>query len=145
MRYHPVVARILILPSAVDCDPTEVAIPWRNTPFFNEMLRYVVWREDQTVKLISSTGKTPFSFLPPDGISRMVRPPLKTTGGPIEVGVFSKDGNALQWIQFDPKSGVGSIAWKATLPRRIPSGAVGDTDVYGAQQHAPLLDIEVPL
>ena len=95
---------------------TEVAIPWRNTPFFNEMLRYVLWREDQTVKLISSTGKTPFSFLPSDGISRMVRPPLKTTGGPIEVGVFSKDGNALQWIQFDPKSGVGSIAWKVTLP-----------------------------
>jgi hypothetical protein len=38
-----------------------------------------------------------------------------------------------------------ALAWKATLPRRIVSGAVGDTDVYGAQQHAPLLDIEVPL
>ncbi|MFF7056474.1 DUF4387 domain-containing protein [Achromobacter spanius] len=38
-----------------------------------------------------------------------------------------------------------ALAWKATLRRRIPSGAVGDTDVYGAQQHAPLLDIEVPL
>ncbi|MFC4278834.1 DUF4387 domain-containing protein [Achromobacter aloeverae] len=38
-----------------------------------------------------------------------------------------------------------ALAWKATLPRRIPSGAVGDTDVYGAQQHAPLLDIEIPL
>jgi len=38
-----------------------------------------------------------------------------------------------------------ALAWKATLPRRIASGAVGDTDVYGAQQHAPLLDIEIPL
>lgn len=38
-----------------------------------------------------------------------------------------------------------ALAWKATLPRRIASGAVGDTDIYGAQQHAPLLDIEVPL
>ena len=38
-----------------------------------------------------------------------------------------------------------ALAWKATIPRRLPSGAVGDTDVYGAQQHAPLLDIEVPL
>lgn len=38
-----------------------------------------------------------------------------------------------------------ALAWKATIPRRIASGAVGDTDVYGAQQHAPLLDIEVPL
>lgn len=38
-----------------------------------------------------------------------------------------------------------ALAWKATLPRRIVSGAVGDTDIYGAQQHAPLLDIEVPI
>lgn len=38
-----------------------------------------------------------------------------------------------------------ALAWKATIPRRIPSGGVGDTDIYGAQQHAPLLDIEVPI
>ena len=36
-------------------------------------------------------------------------------------------------------------AFKATLPRRIPSGDLGDTDVYGAQQHAPLLEVEIPL
>lgn len=36
-------------------------------------------------------------------------------------------------------------AYKATIERRIASGAVGDTDVYGAQQHAPLLDIEIPI
>lgn len=35
------------------------------------------------------------------------------------------------------------FAFKATIERRIPSGAVGDTDVYGAQQHAPLLDVEI--
>lgn len=38
-----------------------------------------------------------------------------------------------------------ALAWKATLPRPVVSGAVGDVDVYGAQQHAPLLDIEIPL
>ncbi|CAM3698662.1 DUF4387 domain-containing protein [Bordetella sputigena] len=38
-----------------------------------------------------------------------------------------------------------ALAFKATLPRRIVSGAIGDTDVYGAQQHAPLLDLELPL
>lgn len=38
-----------------------------------------------------------------------------------------------------------ALAWKATIPRRIPSGAIGDTDIYGAQQHAPLLDIEVAI
>lgn len=36
-------------------------------------------------------------------------------------------------------------AFKATVPRRIPAGDIGDTDVYGAQQHAPLLDVEVPI
>ena len=36
-------------------------------------------------------------------------------------------------------------AFKATLPRLVPAGEVGDTDVYGAQQHAPLLEVEIPL
>ena len=38
-----------------------------------------------------------------------------------------------------------ALAYKATIPRRIPSGAVGDTDVYGAQQHALLLEVDVPI
>ena len=38
-----------------------------------------------------------------------------------------------------------AYAFKATLPRLVPAGDIGDTDVYGAQQHAPLLDVEVPL
>jgi len=46
----------------------------------------------------------------------------------------------VQFTEYPP-----ALAWKATIPRRIPSGAVGDTDIYGAQQHAPLLDIEIPL
>jgi hypothetical protein len=36
-------------------------------------------------------------------------------------------------------------AFKATLPRLVPAGDIGDTDVYGAQQHAPLLDVEIPI
>jgi hypothetical protein len=36
-------------------------------------------------------------------------------------------------------------AFKATLPRRVASGDVGDSDVYGAQQHAPMLDIDIPI
>lgn len=34
-------------------------------------------------------------------------------------------------------------AIKITLPRRTPSGDITDTDVYGAQHHSPLLDIEI--
>lgn len=36
------------------------------------------------------------------------------------------------------------LAFKCTIPRLVSSGDWGDTDVYGAQQYAPLLDVEVP-
>lgn len=35
-------------------------------------------------------------------------------------------------------------AIKATIVRPLASGELGDPDVYGAQQHAPLLEILVP-
>ncbi len=35
-------------------------------------------------------------------------------------------------------------AIKITIPRSIASGGVGDTDIYGAQQHAPLASVLVP-
>ncbi len=38
-----------------------------------------------------------------------------------------------------------ALAFKATVPRRIPAGDIGDSDVYGAQQHAPLLAIDIPI
>lgn len=34
-------------------------------------------------------------------------------------------------------------AIKIVIPRRIVAGTPGDTDVYGAQQHRPLLDLEI--
>lgn len=40
-------------------------------------------------------------------------------------------------VWFDPANAV-----KIVMPRHIVSGAVGDTDVYGAQQHAPLLKMD---
>lgn len=33
------------------------------------------------------------------------------------------------------------LAIKFSMPRRLCAGTPGDGDVYGAQQHAPLLDI----
>jgi len=37
------------------------------------------------------------------------------------------------------------LAFKATLPRLVVAGDIGDTDVYGAQQHAPLLEVDIPI
>lgn len=38
-----------------------------------------------------------------------------------------------------------ALAIKITIRRPVVSGGVGETDVYGAQQHAPLMNIEIPL
>lgn len=35
-------------------------------------------------------------------------------------------------------------AFKINLARERPSGSVGDRDVYGSQQHVPLLGLRVP-
>ncbi len=43
-------------------------------------------------------------------------------------------------VEFPPGNAV-----KATIPRLHGSGAVEDTDVYGAQQHGPLMDVEIPI
>ena len=42
------------------------------------------------------------------------------------------------FVYFDQALGI-----KMTIARKISSGSPGDRDVYGAQQHAPLMNIEV--
>ena len=43
------------------------------------------------------------------------------------------------FVEFDPGNAI-----KFTLYRTVPSGSAGDPDIFGAQQYAPLLDVEVP-
>lgn len=38
-----------------------------------------------------------------------------------------------------------ALAIKITIKRPTDSGSIGDTDVYGAQQHAPLIDVSIPV
>lgn len=35
-------------------------------------------------------------------------------------------------------------ALKASIPRTVPSGDPADTDVFGGQQHGPLVELEIP-
>ncbi|MEA4898120.1 MAG: DUF4387 domain-containing protein [Christensenellaceae bacterium] len=44
-----------------------------------------------------------------------------------------------QLVFFDSALGV-----KITFNRRVSSGTAGDRDVYGAQQHAPLMRLQIP-
>ena len=43
------------------------------------------------------------------------------------------------FVEYDP-----GFAIKFTIYRLRPSGSPGDPDIFGAQQYAPLLDLEVP-
>ena len=43
------------------------------------------------------------------------------------------------FVEFDPANAI-----KFTIHRLRPSGSPGDPDIFGAQQYAPLLDLEVP-
>jgi len=42
------------------------------------------------------------------------------------------------YVAFDPARAI-----KFTLRRSRPSGSAGEHDVFGAQQYAPLLDVEI--
>ncbi len=65
-------------------------------------------------------------------------------------GIFNKElfaglygielENVINVVEF-----AQAYAIKATIVRPAVSGDQGETDVYGAQQHAPLLAIEVPV
>ena len=43
------------------------------------------------------------------------------------------------FVNFDPARAI-----KFSILRDRPSGSAGDPDIFGAQQYAPLMDIEVP-
>ena len=49
------------------------------------------------------------------------------------------DQRIADFVEFDPGNAI-----KFTIYRTRPSGSPGDPDIFGAQQYAPLLDIEVP-
>ncbi len=44
------------------------------------------------------------------------------------------------FVEFDP-----GYAIKFTINRLRPSGSFGEGDVFGCQQYAPLLDVEIPV
>ena len=50
------------------------------------------------------------------------------------------DSRISDHVEFDP-----ALAIKFTIYRERPSGSVGDADIFGSQQYAPLLGIEVPV
>ncbi len=54
--------------------------------------------------------------------------------------LYKVDASQVEIIPYKP-----ALAVKINIPREVPAGHPGDRDVYGAQQHAPLLEAEVDL
>ena len=50
------------------------------------------------------------------------------------------DSRISDHVEFEP-----GLAIKFTLFRKMPSGSVGDPDIFGSQQYGPLLAVEVPV
>jgi len=62
-------------------------------------------------------------------------------GGELMQRLYRVDANEILSTHFfDP-----ALSFKVTIARKVGSGTVGDTDVFGAQQHAPLLEVEIPV
>ena len=51
-----------------------------------------------------------------------------------------KENTVMEIVNFDPAKAI-----KITIERPLCSGNLGETDVYGAQQHAPLMGLEFDL
>jgi len=51
-----------------------------------------------------------------------------------------EESTVMEIVNFDPAKAV-----KITIKRPLCSGSLGETDVYGAQQHGPLMGLEFNL
>ncbi len=65
------------------------------------------------------------------------------------VAAHSLSPRQLATLYHQPVESIRVIAYpaafaiKLVLDRKIVAGSPGDTDVYGAQQHGPLLEVEI--
>ncbi|HTX39055.1 MAG TPA: hypothetical protein VME43_28720 [Bryobacteraceae bacterium] len=101
-------------------DATDVAAPWRNAPYFNELLQWIVWREGRSIKALSSVMSQPLSLDLPMAPAYLVQPPLKTTGGPVEVLAVSHDRREISLVEFSSgpagQDPAARVAWTERLP-----------------------------
>jgi len=107
----------------VGANATDIAVPWRNSPFFNELVQWLVWREGRSLKFLANTSEIPVSFDFPAEPDYLVRPPLKTTKGPVEVLALA--GAELYLASYPAQLGVEEqavkLVWKTALPAK-PTG-----------------------
>ncbi|HCL63303.1 MAG TPA: DUF4387 domain-containing protein [Rhizobium sp.] len=78
----------------------------------------IIFRERDTYEMVKRSGA-----LTPDSVCR----------------ILNVDRQRLtDFVEYDP-----AFAIKFTILRIRPSGSPGDADIFGAQQYAPFLDVEI--
>ncbi len=98
----------------------------------------------ELAKLVRAKNAGPFTltfdilFNDPDTYERVKR------SGVISRGLFARlyrvpEGQVL-FFEHDR-----ALALKASIPRPVASGDANDTDVFGGQQHGPLVDLDIPM
>jgi uncharacterized protein DUF4387 len=98
----------------------------------------------EVAKVIRSKNSGPYELtldvlFPTEAVYRRVKEAKIFTPAAVAALYRIPVEQVLKVVHYDP-----ALAVKATIVRPLVSGAVGETDVYGAQQHAPLLDLELP-
>ncbi len=98
----------------------------------------------EVARVIRSKNAGPFELtldviFPGEALYRRVRDARVFTPATVAALYRLPVERVLKVVHYDP-----AFAVKATLARPLPSGALGESDVYGAQQHAPVLDMEIP-
>jgi hypothetical protein len=98
---------------------------------------------NQIAKTIRSKNagvdKVTFDVIFPDRASYdMVRRSRALTREAVARLYGISDSRISDFVEFDPGNAI-----KFTIYRERPSGSPGDADIFGAQQYAPLLDLEV--
>jgi Domain of unknown function (DUF4387) len=95
-------------------------------------------------KVIRSKNSGPYELtldvlFPTEAVYRRVKEARIFTPAAIAALYRIPVERVLKVVHYDP-----ALAVKATIVRPLVSGAIGESDVYGAQQHAPLLELELP-
>ena len=80
----------------------------------------IIFREKENYELVKKSGA-----LTPETIKKLYGIP---------------DERLAAFVEFDP-----GLAIKFTINRLKPSGSFGEGDIFGCQQYAPLLDVEIPV
>lgn len=98
----------------------------------------------EVASVIRSKNSGPFELtfdvmLPDDETYRKISEAKIITAETVAKAYGIPESMVLSVVEFPTAHAI-----KATIVRPMPSGAMGERDVYGAQQHAPLMELELP-